>query len=222
MTAHADIVTEAAVVGLTLVGHFHPEIDDKFLQGQRTLVLLGAAGPELWKSFRQSPEAHDGEPHPMDRWSERVITRMAERLGAKPYFPFGGPPWVPFQKWAEAGEGAQQSPVVLQVSTARGLWVSYRGALGFATQIELPKTETSHPCTNCAAKPCLTACPASALMEGKYDVPSCVAYLRSNPQATCHNGCRVRSSCPASANIRLPAAQRRFHMNAFLRAQKGS
>ena len=73
---------------------------DGELAGLRTLVLAGMAGREGWAAFAQSPEAADGLDHPLDRWSRRVIETVARELGAKAFFPFGGPPFWPFQQWA--------------------------------------------------------------------------------------------------------------------------
>ena len=37
---------------------------------------------------------------PLDRWSRRLIERLARELGGRALFPFGGPPFLPFQRWA--------------------------------------------------------------------------------------------------------------------------
>ena len=154
----------------------------------------------------------------MDRWSARVIGALADRLDATAFFPFGGPPWAPFQRWAAAAEGAVVSPVAMQASPTRGLWASYRGALGFTRAFEVPRPGAS-PCLDCPA-PCLTACPVDAFAGGSYDTKACVAHV-DGPGVDCRDGCLVRRSCPAGAALDLPVAQRRFHMAAFLAAQRG-
>ena len=67
----------------------------------RTIVLAGMAGREGWDAFAASPEARDGADDPLDRWSRRVIESLARELGGKALFPFGGPPFLPFQRWAQ-------------------------------------------------------------------------------------------------------------------------
>lgn len=218
MTAFGEIVRAAAEAGLGVVGAFHPTPDDGVPAGIATLVLLGPAGPEMWQAFSAAPEACDGAPDPMDRWSRRVIGGLAATLLARPFFPFGGPPWRPFQRWAERGEAAAVSPVGMQVSPARGLWASYRGALGFDHRLHLPERAGRSPCLGCAA-PCVSACPVAAIGPDGYDVSACIAYLRDNGDAPCHSGCLVRAACPAGHALSLPMAQRAFHMAAFLRAQ---
>lgn len=214
-----DEVAEAAhLVGLGVVGAFHTTPEDGAGARTRTVVMLGPAGPGLWDVFSGSPEAEDGEPDPLDRWSSRVIEDLADELGAKALFPFGGPPWLPFQRWAQKAEGAAPSPVGMLVSAQRGLWVSYRGALAFDTELALPDTEQTNPCEPCPA-PCRTACPVDAFASGSYDVDACAAHLGSTEGASCREGCLVRRACPAGKALELPRAQRAFHMAAFLRAR---
>lgn len=203
--------------GLAIVGAFHPQAEDLPPDGCATLVLLGPGGPEMWHAFTASPEAGDDAPHPMDRWSSRVIRAMAEDFDAEALFPFGGPPYQPFQRWATRGEDARVSPVAMQVTSTRGLWTSYRGALALHERLELPPGSSSDPCLDCAA-PCLTACPVNAFDDGAYDVPTCTSHVQSPAGTGCGEGCLVRRSCPAGAALGLPVAQRVFHLQAFLRA----
>jgi hypothetical protein len=211
------IARAAAADGLAVVGAFHPGAEDLPPEGCATLVLLGPGGPEMWEAFTASAECSDGEPHPMDRWSTRVIGALAERFGAAALFPFGGPPYQPFQRWAVRAEGARTSPVAMQVTPERGLWASYRGALAFGTRLDLPLAAHTDPCAGCAA-PCLTACPVGAFTDGTYDVPKCTGHVQGVDGAGCREGCLVRRACPAGAGMDLPAAQRAFHLDAFLRA----
>ena len=74
-----------------------------------TIVLAGMAGRDGWSAFAASPEASDELAHPLDRWSQRLIGRLAGELGAKALFPFGGPPFWPFQQWARRAEPVQPS-----------------------------------------------------------------------------------------------------------------
>lgn len=217
----ARITAAVEATGLSTVGAFHPEPADGAPAGVGTLVLLGPSGGAMWAAFRASPEAGDGRPHPLDRWSRRVIDGLAARLGAVALYPFGGPPCHPFQCWAARGEGAAPSPVAMQASPARGLWASYRGALGFTERLPLFSSPGPSPCLACPA-PCLTACPVGAFAGGAYDVAACVAHVTSPAGAACRGGCLVRAACPAGSGLGLPTAQRAFHMAAFLAANGGT
>lgn len=223
MSGAATLAAVRAAVratGLDVVGAFHPDARDRVPPGTGTLVLLGPSGPAMWQAFAASAEAGDGQPDPLDRWSRRVIDALAAQLEVVALYPFGGPPYHPFQAWAARGEGAVTSPVAMQASPARGLWASYRGALGVGARLELGAPPGPSPCTGCPA-PCLTACPVDAFRGGVYDVAACVAHVVSPAGVACRDGCLVRAICPAGAAVDLPRAARAFHMAAFLRANGG-
>ena len=187
-----------------------------------TIVLIGMAGRSGWDAFAASAEAHDGLDHPLDRFSRRVIGTLAQNLGAAALYPFGGPPYWPFQQWAQRCEPVHPSPLGLLIHPRYGLWHSYRGALGFARSLDVPAWEaTPSPCETCAEKPCLGACPVGAFVVGGYDVPACVAHLKSPAGSDCMDyGCLARRACPVGAEHAHGPAQAAFTMRAFLRARE--
>ncbi|PRY93518.1 hypothetical protein BCF33_2389 [Hasllibacter halocynthiae] len=185
-----------------------------FRKGGRTILILAPAEPRFWAVFTASPEYADGRPDPMNRWSERVIGAFAAREGGEASFPFGGPPWHPFLRWAAATGRAFESPVGLLVDGEAGLWTSMRGAVALPGERPVPEGVGS-PCPPCP-KPCLTACPVDALNAGGYDVPRCLDYVRSPEGSDCRTrGCAVRHACPVSQQWHRPDAQAAFHMRAF-------
>lgn len=184
---------------------------------RRSLILVGA-GPGFWPVFTASPEYGDGAPDPLDRWSTRVLGALARDLGADAVFPFGGPPWQPFLKWALDSGQAHQSPVGMLVHAHAGMMISFRGALVWPGDIALPGA-AANPCTPCD-RPCVTACPVGALRDGApYDVAACKAHVASPAGADCRlAGCLVRRACPVSQGFDRDPAQSGFHMAAFLGA----
>lgn len=201
---------------LDVAGAFHPQADHGCPAGTGTVILLSPQEPAFWPAFTASAEFGDGAPDPMDRWSARVIGKLAEDLGATPLFPFGGPPFHPFYAWALASGRAWASPVRLLVHDSAGLFASYRGALAFSIRLDLPVQNPQSPCETCRTRPCLSACPVSALGADGYDVPACRAYIAGSSGRDCvESGCAVRRACPVSQHHgRLPA-QSAFHMKAF-------
>lgn len=178
-----------------------------------SIVLLGPDEPAFWPHFAQSLEALDGHPHPLDRWSRRVIGRIACDLSAKAVFPFGGPPWRPFIAWALRSGRAHASPVSLLVHAETGLFFSVRGGIALAEAFA--PSPSPRPCDTCADKPCLAACPPRALTAAGYDVPACHSFLDTPSGSACiEAGCHVRRACPIGRDRRLPA-QSAFHMKAF-------
>ena len=209
-----QIVARAAQDQLAIFGGLQGD-DAKGAPSEcETLLLLGPREPGFWPYVTAAPEFQDGEPDPLDRWSERVIGTLATELGAEPVFPFGGPPYAPFFSWATGSGSAWASPVMLLVQAEAGLMVSYRGALAFRERLVLHKLPAS-PCLNCAA-PCATACPAGALSPEGYDVPVCHAYLDTAEGQDClTRGCAVRRACPVSQSYGRLEAQSAYHMSLF-------
>lgn len=215
MTLAERLATGLGEARLTVLGGFAVSVDEPgFPPGTRSLLMIGPAEPGFWDHFTQSPEWLDGSANPLDRWSRRVIGRLACDLGGKALFPFGGPPYHPFFQWALRTGRAWQSPVRLLVQADQGLLVSFRGVLALREAVDLP-TPMARPCDTCAT-PCLTACPAGALDAAGYDVPACHDWLDGPRGPACLNGgCLTRRACPLSqAYARLPE-QSAYHMQVF-------
>ena len=199
------------VLGAFAVG----ESEAGFPARTRTLLMLGPSEPGFWPYLKTQPE-WDGAPDPVDRWSRRVIGRIACDLGAKALFPFGGPPYHPFYQWALRTGRVWDSPVRLLVHAGQGLMVSFRGALALKEAIAVPPP-VAKPCDACAA-PCLTACPAGALTGAGYDVAACHAFLDRPEGAEClSGGCLVRRACPVSQSYARLPEQSAYHMRQFHR-----
>ena len=188
----------------------------------RTIVLVGVAGRSGWDAFAESEEFCDGARDPLDRWSRRIIDGLAHELGAVALYPFGGPPYLPFQQWAQRAEPVHPSPIGVLIHPRYGLWHSYRGALAFAATFDVSPLEAApSPCNSCAEKFCLSACPVGAFSACGYDVPACVGHLRSPEGAECvAGGCLARRACPIGAGYAHGPEQAAFAMQAFLRAHE--
>jgi len=223
----ATMERAASAAGLCLRGGFYPAADDgvpALADGQTpaTVVLIGNIGPSLWPEFSGSAEAADGAPDPLNRWTLRVIESIAGEVGAVPLFPFGGPPYLPFQRWAVKAEPVAPSPLGILIHPDHGLWHAYRGALAFAERLALPpRGERPRPCDSCPDRPCLSACPVGAFSERGYEVPACIGHIGSPAGSPCMSGgCLARRACPVGPVYRYDAAQARFHMTAFLAAHR--
>ena len=216
-------------VGLRARGAYLPDTTDSVpkLAGDRAaavVVLCGNIGDSMWKHFSASPEFRDKEPNPLDRWSRRLLNALAENFGGEgvcqAVFPFDGPPYLPFQQWAQKAEPVSSSPLGPLIHSEYGQWHAYRGALVFAEPFDLPaRQNTANPCLSCTDQPCLTTCPVDAFSKNGYDVPSCVRHLALSADMNCNQaGCLARRACPVGQTFLYPPEQTAFHTKAFLQS----
>lgn len=221
----AGIASAAAEHGLILRGGFHPRANEDLssFAGSApvaTVILLGNTGGDLWGPFSTSPEYGDGEPHPLDRWSRRVIDGIAAMAGAATCYPNDGPPWPPFVAWAKRAGPVVESPIGILVHPDYGLWHAYRGALLLAAHVDLPEPDRRPPpCDRCPDQPCRTACPVHAFTAGGYDVAACADYLVGPQGPGCLGGCQARRACPVGQEYNYPRPQQALHLDAFVAAQ---
>ena len=214
--SYDDIVRALAPHGLIARGGFRPETGDGLPESTIVAVMVGNVGPDLWRVF--AADRRD-EPDAMDRWTRRTLDAIAGRVGASARYPFEGPPWLPFQRWARRCEAVHPSPIGMSIHPEHGLWHAYRGVLAFRTEVSgaPARSDAANPCESCADRPCLAACPVGAFAPGAYDVPVCANHLRSAEGADCMAlGCRARRACPVGRHDTYLPEQAAFHMEAFL------
>lgn len=208
-----DLMDELAAHGLQSMGHFNIEPGDDLPLAHGSMIMVGPDEPRFWDIFSQGKTYADGLPAPLDRWSQAVLDPLAERFDGHAIYPFGGPPFHPFQSWAMRTGHAWASPIGFLVHDRAGLFSSYRGAL--VVPWEMAPDVGANPCDTCADTPCKTACSVDAFNDS-YDVPACKGWLRSTDGVACMTqGCAARRACPVGQGRRLPA-QATFHMKAFL------
>ena len=199
--------------------------------------MVGQLGTQSWAPFKSSRFFSDGLPDPLDRWSQSIGDALALEFGGLALYPFGGPPWHPFQQWAARAEGLQTSPLMLLIHPEFGLWHAYRFALalpeladdatstGAAPQAiagTWPGATLSDICTQCVGQPCLKACPVDAFSGGVYQVDACATHLHSAQGQDCmRQGCQARLACPVGAAHRYGGEQAQFHMQSFASLHAG-
>ena len=209
--------------GLFIRGVTRPAADEieTYALADAPLLLVGNIGSSYWPHFSRSAEFEAGATDPLDRWSRRIAAAISAEFGLTPLYPFEGPPYYPFQRWAGRSEALEQSPIGVMMHPEYGLWHSYRFALiGTAGEIDWRPPEAASPCVECSEKPCLSRCPVGAFDGAGYDVEACAGYLLRTPLAECHAlGCLARYACPIAPQLRYQPAQGRFHLQAFLEAR---
>ena len=210
--------------GLFLLGGFDVGSDDRVDDDIKSILVIGNAGSALWPRFQQSSEYRDRQPHPLDRWSRRLIDQIAASQQLPAVYPFDGPPWQPFQQWARrANPNLTPSPLGMLIHPVYGLWWALRGALLLPRPFEPPASSiASPPCEACETKPCLHACPVHAFTGDSYLVDQCAGHLRTSEGRTCEKkSCLARRACPIGEDYRYQPDHAAFHMQAFLRSRDG-
>ncbi|MEN0040798.1 MAG: hypothetical protein AAF764_05630 [Pseudomonadota bacterium] len=184
--------------------------------GKRAL-LIGNIGSSLWPAFSKSEEANDGQPDPMDRWTRAVVAPIASELKAEARYPFGEPRW-PFQTYAKAATGMNNSPLGLLIHPQYGLWTALRAILVFNGDFDAPQHHVDwHPCDRCVEKPCLNTCPVDAFRPEGYDWQGCKAHVASPKGRACLNGgCLARRACPVGMEYAYDDEHQAFHMAAYV------
>lgn len=225
--SHLDLENALAPHGLRLRGGWVPGPGDALPllpHGQQAAVLwlVGVIGSDMWPAFKASPFFQDGQPDPLDRWSQAIGSDLAQRWGGRALFPFEGPPYHPFQQWAQRAEPLQTSPLLLQIHPQYGLWHAYRFALALPTLHagDLPlapvRSAPADLCLRCDGQPCLSACPVQAYDGHGFRLDACAAHLHTEAGTHCmQSGCLARHACPQGASQRYTPEHAAFHMRAF-------
>ena len=212
------ILTAIRRAGFTSLGWFAPRADDRLPGATRFVILIGNAGPDMWRRFaRERNPATDL----LDDWTRDAVGALARDLDAQTLFPFDRP-HPPFLSWARRAGAGHISPLGLNIHSTYGLWHAYRAALLFPVAFDLPPVSAgAHPCESCADKPCLTACPVKAFSGTAYDVGACASHIASVAGEPCMDGgCLARRACPVGQAFTYAAPQAQFHMRAFLGARQ--
>jgi len=196
-------------------------------QGQhcgKPALLVGNAGSDMWQQFSQSREYADGMPDPMNRWTKRILDRLADINSCDVFYPFEEPYW-PFQRIARKAAGISPSPLGILIHPEFGLWHAFRGLLVFDEKHEFSieikamrvvSDTLNHPCNTCADKPCLTACPVGAFTGERLDVAACFTHLDNDESPDCMSqGCRARCACPVAKDHEYSPEQLAFHMKYY-------
>lgn len=212
--------------GLLLRGGFAVTPDDgvpDLPDGARpaALAMVGNAGSAIWEPFINSYEFADAYDDSLDRWTKRVLGDVASKAGLGVVYPFQGPPYYPFQRWAQRAEPVFSSPIGVLIHPEYGLWHAYRAALLLPEDPGFPeRADATSPCDRCREKPCLSACPVDAFTSDGYDVAACASHLSASSGKACvEGGCRARAACPMGHSYVYSEDHLAFHMAAFVRSR---
>lgn len=173
--------------------------------GETQLILIGHAGRRLWECVQASGITGSD---PIDDYSVQTVRRwFARELPDRRFrIVFPGAQVIGLQALGKLAGWHQASPIMVGVDVEWGSWYAYRAVV--VANTELPPSRPlvgRSPCPTCSA-PCITACPANALQQGRFDVDACSHY-RLQPDSPCAQGCLARQACPVGSTHRYDDAQ---------------
>jgi len=180
------------------------------IEDYASLILIGHGGNRMWRALGEHGMA---AVDPVDEYSTACAVRFVqEYLDDCPYsilYPGNIP--IPLQQLGTLAGWHHSSPLGVGVNGAWGPWFGYRAAL--LVQPELPVTTdppAPSPCEKCVSKPCISVCPASALVaDGPPDVGACTGH-RLGRGSSCALRCLARLACPVGAQHRYSDEQIRY------------
>lgn len=228
-----DIRAALAPYGLNLIGTTPVAAYEALVPSQyhvaallpqaKTVVVIGNGGGEFWSRFRAYCQARPGylqaREHPLDEYTVETIEnalapclQSSEAVYRYLYpFRFWTEP-VSFMHLARAAGLAGPSILGVVIHPEYGPWLALRAALLIDQHLSaLPAAPGFDPCPTCRERPCMTACPATAISrEQGWDIPTCVQHrLRSPNDCTTH--CHARYECIYGRAHRYPLDELQYH-----------
>jgi len=192
------------------------------------LILIGHGGKALWEYVKA---ARIGGADPIDDFTLRTIREwMSECQPDSRYaILYPGPQPIALQRLGALAGWHHAAPFMVGIDGEWGTWYAYRAVVLADTRFapspaldrapsardtvpgstrnikEVPLGDSS-PCVACQDKPCVAACPASAMAGGVFSLQKCVAW-RKQDGSTCALTCLARVACPVGSDHRYCTEQ---------------
>lgn len=179
-------------------------------------LLLGNGGTGFWRELSSRHQVQIGADNPVDRY---VIETVEKTLNPSDLLKviYPGNHFAPLTKLGKLCGWHHVSPLGLGIHGEYGVWFAYRALVLVTRQFEPSPLATADantgrlsPCQRCASKPCITACPASAVSKNGFRVKTCTAH-RLADYSSCRLTCHARSACPVGTQHHYSAEQMAYH-----------
>jgi len=179
----------------------------------RSILVIASGGPTLWEDMIEAIAVDSGrltdEAHPLDAHVARLIESAPMTAFEHRWFlaTATAPVQLDFRTLAVLSGVGAASRLGLVIDPEVGPWLGLRAAC--FVDLALPASSpTPDVCAGCSA-PCVSACPAGALVSGQWDVGTCATYHRTSTD--CAQTCHSRQACPVGAEHRYSDLQRTYH-----------
>ena len=181
------------------------------LADYKRLVLIGHGGRQMWQSLQTwgMQTADPVDHYSMVQTQHFIDTYLpnSSLLWLYPNTPF----LIPLQQLGKAAGWSHPSPLGSGISPIYGVWFAYRTA--FLTNADLPLVRDDpqpSPCITCAARPCISTCPAHAVQVDRFDIDACTTH-RLKPGSPCADRCLSRMACPFFPEHHYTLDQIQYH-----------
>jgi epoxyqueuosine reductase len=184
------------------------------------LILLANGGPVFWQNMKRDPGVKVEEPDPVDNYTTRVVRNF---FGNDAIIVYPRNRMIPLRALGKLAGWHHDSPLGLGIHPIFGLWFAYRAVIMshaiFTPVADAIDGRSESPCESCRDKPCITACPASAVIESGFEVQRCSDY-RMEPDSSCQSRCISRLACPVGRAHRYVPDQMAYHYHHSIAAIK--
>ena len=205
-------------IGLNAIGVASGADYQNVLPGCRSVLVFGNGGGALWDAFVADLRAHPAhladEAHPLDSFVQRAIAHADPRPPASRRWircSADEPDPVDFRTLALRAGLGWTSALGLLLHPEYGTWLGLRAACFTTEALPLtPALAGDGPCPSCAA-PCASACPATAIRDGVWQVGLCARWNTETDD--CVTACAARVACPAGETHRYSALERHYHQD---------
>jgi ferredoxin-like protein FixX len=209
------------------------------------VLLLGHGGTVFWQCLQQhlqtAPLSESYRDHPVDSYSYDLLSAYLNNVpedgcGAStilfPHQPVAGEHLpLRLQALGQFAGWHHASPFMVGVNNDWGSWYAYRAVVLLGPELELDSKEggeetkrghqdagESSPCDSCRPKPCISACPAGALVKG-FDLKVCTGF-RLSEGSVCAYQCLARLACPVGRQHQYTQQQMSYHYGQSLEMLK--
>jgi len=170
------------------------------------LLVFAHTGSELWRNIKMEGE------NPFDNTSVQLAEDFMRRLGEKDYklvYPTDHE-GVDLIKIGRRLGWHNDSKLSIGINSKFGTWFAYRFVIAANTSFSETVLLETNPCDTCVNKPCISACPATAVTSGGFDLDRCVIE-RLTAHSDCAENCAARRACPVGSGYRYEMEHIRYH-----------
>ena len=186
-----------------------------WLEGCRSVVVVGNGGRQLWERYEDHVNAHPqvlrSDPHPFDSFVRASLVEAGVRSdGPRRWVLCASnvPTRLDFRTLAKDAGLGHPSRLGLLLHPEFGPWFGLRAAC-FTTEVipPTPLTPAPGPCDGCPA-PCATSC-RGGVFGPDLNVGLCLQQRARDTH--CAQLCDSRAACPSGAAHAYGEAQHRYH-----------